>query len=221
MWVAKFKLKDKLDIYSPLCEKYKIEFFAVPYTNFLKNNKINLLVGGVVSGSEENQKKFLGKLKEDKRIKNIEVYHDFILVHAQHPISRESKAEIKIFYNPQYLRVKPVHVSSDGWEYWEIACLDRDELNKIINASVKYYSGELIYIKKEKLKSITNLEFRPNLSQKQMEALEIAYKQGYYNYPRKLTIPEMSKKIKRAYSTFQENLRKGENKIIDYFLKYR
>ncbi len=221
MWVARFKLKDDKDIYSPLCEKYKIDFFAYPYTCFVKNNKINVIAGGVISGSVENKELFIQKIKKDKRIKSIERHHDFILVHAQHPVSRKAKTELLIFYNPQYIKVKPIRVSRDGWEYWEIACLDRNELNKIINASVKHYSGELISIQKEKLRSIANLEFRPNLSQKQMEALEIAYKQGYYNYPRKLTIPEMSKKIKRAYSTFQENLRKGENKIIDYFLKYR
>ena len=65
MWIAKFKLKDDEDIYSPLCEKYKIEFFATPYTNFIKNNKINLLLGGITSGTEENKKTFLKELKKD------------------------------------------------------------------------------------------------------------------------------------------------------------
>ncbi|GAI73079.1 unnamed protein product, partial [marine sediment metagenome] len=88
------------DIYTPLCEKYKVEFYAVPHTNFVKGNKINLLVGGVLSGSEENKKKFIEEIQKDKRVKKVEQHHDFIFVHAQHPISREAKAEIKIFYNP-------------------------------------------------------------------------------------------------------------------------
>ena len=70
MWVAKFNLKDEKDIYSPLCKKYNIEFFAVPYTNYIKKNKINLLVGGIISGSGESKKSFISEIRKDKRIKN-------------------------------------------------------------------------------------------------------------------------------------------------------
>lgn len=221
MWIAKFKLKDEKDIYSPLCRKHKIEFFAFPYANFIKSKTINLLAGGTISGTEENKKKFLKDLRKDKRIKFVEAYHDFMFIHAQHPVSREAEAEIRIFYNPQYVRVKPVHMASDGWEYWEIACLDRNELNKIIRAATKYYSGEIFSVRKEKLRNITSLELAPDLTEKQAEAIRLAFKEGYYNYPRKLTIPQLAKLTKRAYSTFQENLSKAENKIIEHFAKYR
>lgn len=221
MWIAKFRLRDEKDIYSPLCKKFRIEFFAVPYTQFTKSKKINLLVGGVISGSEENKKQFVVGLKSDARVKSVERYHDFILVHAQHPLSRETEAEIKVFYNPQYIRAKPVRVASDGWEYWEVACLDRNELNKIINAATKHYQGELFSVKEEKLKSVSSLEITPVLTEKQFEAIKLAYKDGYYNYPRRLTIPQLAKSVQRSYSTFQENLRKAENKLVEYFLKYR
>lgn len=222
MWVAKFKLRDDNgDIYSPLCEKHKIDFFAVPYTQFTKNNKINLLVGGVLSGSETNKNEFVSELKKDKRVKSVERHHDYIVVHVEHPVSRESRAEIKIFYNPQYILVKPVLLSMDGWEYWEIACLDRIELNKVINSAIKDYHGELFSIKEEKLKSVSSLEMSPLLTEKQFEAVKIAHDNGYYNYPRRLKISELAKFSKKAYSTFQENLRRAENKLIDYFFKYR
>ncbi len=221
MWVARFKLKDDEDIYSPLCKKYRIEFFVFPYTNFIKNKKINLVIGGTISSNEQNKREFLNELKKDKRIKTIEIYKNYILVHAQHPTLRESRAEIRIFYNPEYIITKPVHISSDGWEYWEVACLERNPLNKIIDVVTKKYSGELFSVKKEKIKSITSLKLAPDLTEKQLEALKIAYKSGYYNYPRSLTIPELASSIKRSYSTFQENLRKAENKILEHFLQYR
>ena len=222
MWVAKFKLKDDEDIYSPLCIKYRIQFFAIPYTQFTKSKNINLLVGGVISGSDEEKHKFVLELKKDVRVKRVEQHHDFILVHAQHNESREARAEIKIFYNPQYVRVKPVHVSSDGWEYWEIACLDRNELNKLVKSAIKYYHGELFSLKKEKIiKAITSLETTPHLTSKQLEALKTAFQEEYYTYPRTLTIPQLAKITKKSYSTFQEHLRKAESKIVEYFLKYR
>jgi predicted DNA binding protein len=221
MWVARFKLRDDQDIYSPLCIKFNVEFFAYPYTNFVKDKKIHLLLGGIISGNEQNKKKFLEQLRKDKRIISIEVHNDFIVIHAVHPISRESEAEIRIFYNPQYIRVKPVHLTSDGWEYWEVACIDRDELNKLVNAALKNYHGKLLSMKNEKLKSVASVEMMPLLTEKQLEALRVAHHEGYYNYPRRLTLPKLAKITKKSYSTFQEHLSKAENKLIDYFLKYR
>ncbi|MDP1695009.1 MAG: helix-turn-helix domain-containing protein [Candidatus Woesearchaeota archaeon] len=221
MWIARFRLRDEEDIYSPLCKKYKIDFLAKPHTHYEKHGKINLIVGGIISGSEEDKQKFLVELKKDKRVKKVEIAHEFILIHAQHLSSREIQHEIKVFYNPQYIIIKPVKVAKDGWEYWEVGCLDRNELNKLISAAVKHYQGELFSIKQEKVKSITSLEFTPLFTKKQFEALKLAFERGYYNYPRRLTLPELAKGIKRSYTTFQEHLRKAENKLISYYLKYR
>jgi predicted DNA binding protein len=221
MWVAKFKLRDDEDIYSPLCEKNELEIFAVPYTAFEKENKINVIVGVILSGNENAKRGFISDLKKDARVKKIEKHQDFLIVHAQHKSSFEAKSEIKRFYNPEYIRIKPIHLAKDGWEYWEVACLDRKELNKLIDAAVKYHHGVIFSIKEEKIKSISSLELIPRLSNKQFEALKEAYQKGYYNCPRKLTIIELAKTAKKAYSTFQEHLSKAENKLVDFFIKYR
>lgn len=221
MWVARFKLRDDEDIYAPLCIKYRVECFAFPYTHFEKGGKIHLLVGIVMSGKETQKHQFVAELRKESRIVNVESYHDFLLVHAQHPASRENRAEIKRFYNPQYIMAKPVHLTLDGWEYWEVACVDREELNELINAAVKYYHGELIFMQRETLKNIASLGFIPELTEKQLEALKLAHKEGYYRYPRNLTIPDLAKRVKKSYSTFQEHLRKAENQLVDYFLKYK
>ncbi|MEK6918290.1 MAG: helix-turn-helix domain-containing protein [Nanoarchaeota archaeon] len=221
MWIAKFKLKDDQDIYSSLCEKFKVEFYAFPHTNYIKDRKINLILSGTISGKEENKKEFLESLKIDKRIKSLESYKDYLLIHAIHPISRESKAEIRIFYNPEYIIIKPIHISSDGWEYWEVGCVLRESLNKLINSALKHYHGELFSINNEKIKTISTVNIAPDVTDKQLEAIKLAYKNGYYNYPRNLTLPVLASSIKKSYSTFQENLRKAENKIISHFLNYR
>ena len=217
--MAKFKLKDQKDIYSPLCVKYKVEFFAYPLTSFKKNKKINLIVAGIISGDENSKKKFITDLKKDKRVKKIERSKDFVLVHAVHPLTRETITEITTFYNPQYILIKPVHVSSDGWEYWQVACLDRNELNKLIKAAEKHYNGKLFSIKEEKLSSISTLSIFPSLTDKQKRALELAFKKGYYEYPKKITLLDLAKLSKCSYSTFQEHLKKAEKKVIESFLK--
>lgn len=218
MWIAKFRLRDD-DIYSPLCVKYKIEFFAYPFTFFKKNNKINLIVAGTLYGDENSKKTFVKDLKKDKRVKRIERSKDFILVHAIHPLIRETMTEITTFYNPQYIHIKPVHVSSDGWEYWQVGCLDRNELNKLIRAAEKHYNGELFSIKEENLNSISTLNIFPDLTDKQKQALELAFREGYYEYPKRITIPKLAELAKCSYSTFQEHLKKAEKKVIESFFK--
>lgn len=114
---------------------------------------------------------------------------------------------------------KPVHVSTDGWEYWEVACIDRSELNKIVQTSIKHYHGKLFSLKKEILQDVASFRFSMTLPPKQREAIEVAFKEGYYDYPRKIELQKLAKHTKKAYSTYQENLRKAEGRIVDYFLK--
>lgn len=221
MWVARFRLRDEEDIYSPLCLRYTLDFFAVPYSLFLRRRQIHTFIGGVLSGSVDRKQKFVQHLQKDKRVRSVEQYRDFLFVHAIHPLSRETRAEIEIFYHPQYIRVKPVHLSSDGWEYWEVACFDRAELVKLVMAAEKYYSGELFFIRKEKMRAIASLALAPDLTEKQFAALELAYKEGYYTYPHTLTMTALAGHVHKSYATFQEHLRKAEQKLVRHFLLYR
>jgi len=220
MWVAKFRLKDEKDIYSPLCEKHKIEFFGYPLTHFSKNGLTNLVVAGTLSGKTDAKEKFLADIKHDARVKTVEQSGDFVLIRAVHKIDRESSGEIAAFYNPEYITVKPVHVSSDGWEYWELACLDKKELSKAIRTAQKQYYGKLFSIRKENLRTISIRSILPDMTEKQKGALELAFKNGYYEYPKKLTIPSLAKTGNCAYSTFQEHLKKAEKKAIEAFFKF-
>ena len=52
-------------------------------------------------------------------------------------------------------------------------------------------------------------------------ALKIAFDKGYYDYPHKLTIADLSKVAKKSYSTLQEHLRKAERKLVGFFLRYK
>ena len=49
--------------------------------------------------------------------------------------------------------------------------------------------------------------------------MELAINAGYYNYPKKITLPELAKKMKISYSTFQAHLKKAEGKIFPLVLK--
>lgn len=221
MWTIKFKLKDPEDIYSPLCVKHQVEFFASTYAAFVENDSIHVPAGGILFGTKLNIKKFVTDLKKDKRVWQIERNHDFIFVHAIWPTSRERRLEIKIFYNPKYIRFKPIHVSSDGWEYWQVSCHDQQELKKLSEVAKKYYRGQVFSFREESPKDIAKSPIYPELTAKQLEAIRLAHKEGYYDYPHGLTIQQLAKQANKSYATLQEHLRKAESKIIEYFLLYR
>lgn len=54
------------------------------------------------------------------------------------------------------------------------------------------------------------------LTPKQLEAIRIAFKRGFYNYPRKIRISDLAKEAGSARSTFQEHLRLAEIRLITH-----
>lgn len=57
------------------------------------------------------------------------------------------------------------------------------------------------------------------LTKKQLEVMTIAYKNGYYDIPRKSTLAELSNKIGIKRVAFQERLRRAEKRIIEYYME--
>ncbi len=50
-------------------------------------------------------------------------------------------------------------------------------------------------------------------------AVALAAGEGYYTYPRKSDVQDLAKIAKLSFSTFQEHLRKAENKLIPFTVK--
>lgn len=53
-----------------------------------------------------------------------------------------------------------------------------------------------------------------NLTERQMDALITAHRHGYYNLPRDADVQTIASKEKVPRTTFQEHLKKGENKLL-------
>jgi len=58
------------------------------------------------------------------------------------------------------------------------------------------------------------------LTQKQIGAMLTAYRHGYYNLPRDADVQTIAAKEKVARTTFQEHLKKAENKILTALVPY-
>jgi predicted DNA binding protein len=59
-----------------------------------------------------------------------------------------------------------------------------------------------------------------SLTGKQMDAMIRAYTHGYYRLPRSADIQEIARRERVKRTTFQEHLKKGENKIIERIIPY-
>lgn len=114
----------------------------------------------------------------------------------------------------------------DGWETGTIIGNTRDELKDFYKKLKEAGDARIVRIGKEravdpdelgimKLLSPANTEaLSRELSKKQLEIFELAYKNGYYGWPRKVTVKEIAIELGLNESTAREHLRRAEAKIM-------
>jgi predicted DNA binding protein len=211
MWVAKFKIWHKNCLLRPKCVKHKVTDFVYLINSWKEKKKFYYTESHILQGTEENKRKFIKDLKKEKSIKKLEQRGDYIFTLNEEPIEKQYYSPA---FDPKIIQVKPVAQRADGFEDWELACWDKDTLMKIMDVPV--FEVELIYIKETKLADIFLPHIYPKLSPKQKEAIELAVKHGYYQYPRKIDLEKLAEIAKVKRQTYQENLRRAEKKLIPF-----
>ncbi len=129
---------------------------------------------------------------------------------------------VMLYHNRQIIFVKPTVNHYDGHEYWEVACWKREELEKFIKELKSHMDFcEIMKIENSPLTDVYFPNVMPKLSKCQKGALEIAFRNGYYSYPRKIKLEQLAKIAKIGISTFQEHLRKAELKLLPVIIEYQ
>ena len=96
----------------------------------------------------------------------------------------------------------------DGWEIWTIAAPKKTAIKHAFDDIEKLGEFKLLHIKKSTFDGF-------NLSNKQEKILKLAIDLGYYNWPKKISISELAKKLNLSKVTIAEHLRKAEIKVIN------
>ena len=165
----------------------------------------------ILQGKEEDKKKFVKDLKKEKVIKKLEQKGNYIFTLNEESLQKQYYSPV---FNPKIIQVKPVAQRTDGYEDWELASWDKEILMKIIDVPV--FDVELKSVEESKLSDIFLPQIYPKLSTRQREAIELAVKSGYYNYPRRIHLEKLADISRVKRQTFQENLRKAEKQLIPF-----
>jgi len=211
MWLAKFKIKHKTCRLTPNCIKFKVTDNIYLLNSWEESNTFNYTELHFLQGKEDNKKKFIAQIKKDASFKKVDIEGDQIITLNSLP---KTKNEYAPAFDPQLIFVKPWMVRSDGHEYWEVACWDKKPLMKII--TIPDFDVEIKSVKQIKRIDFFIPQLRPKLSLKQKEAIELAVKEGYYNFPRKIDLEKLARISKVKRQTYQENLRRAEKKLIPF-----
>jgi len=209
MWIAKFKLKHDCIIGSR-CEKFKVLDTGISFNIYQEKGKTYSPQIHTVHGDGGSIKRFLRDLKKDKRITNLEIEGNsfFCIEVRKEKVPSTFKTEKIIF-------VKPVYVDEQGYETWEVASWQKSilvEFMEHIEKEVEHI--EILKLSQTKLTDVYYPHLMPKLTPYQKRAIELAFKSGYYDFPKKANMEKLAKEMKVSTPTFCEHLKKAEKKLM-------
>lgn len=208
MWLCKLEIKHNCTVGNRM-PKYGLMTHITYLGSYSEKGKIYSAGLHRIIGEEKDIKRFFNDFKKDKNVVHAELNKNIMVVTEKSSELPIGKFKNKIFFQ------KPVFVNKQGYEYWEFFSFDRGLINKFIREVKKMCD----YFKIKKLSNVKLDDFYfphaiPQLTDKQKRAFELAMEEGYYSIPRKTTIRKLAQIMKISKSTYQDLLRRAENKIL-------
>src|SRR3989344_9488607 len=213
MWRLRLRLTSENQFMGRMAMKHKVSMTGYPLSYYKDKKYLYLISAGFIFGENSNKKSLLKDLKKQPEYVESEINGDFIIVTSRQPLYSEP------VYNPKIIRPNPVIINKDGFHIWDLASFDRKILEGVLTFVEKNLSSKILSFKQEKISNISFTKILPELTSNQKTAMELAINYGYYDYPKKITLPELSKKMKISYSTYQAHLKKAEGKVFPHILK--
>lgn len=214
MWITKLKIKHDCVI-GNRCEKFQVTTTGTPFNVFIENGITHSPQVQTLQGDENNKKEFIKDIKKDKRIINLEIEGNTIFF-----IEVRKEKIPSTFYHAKLIFVKPVFVDKEGYEYWEVASWKKEILSKfIVSLEKEIKNVELLKIEETKISDIYFAHLLPNLTSHQKRALELAFEEGFYAWPKRTDFGKLAKIMKVSVPTFREHLKRAEEKLMPDLIK--
>ncbi|MFN3268151.1 MAG: helix-turn-helix domain-containing protein [Zestosphaera sp.] len=184
----------------------------------------------VLLGDNDTVNKVLDKIGSYRLVRSYEVIQkkkDFTKIRMS--ITKTKTMEASVFLDATPLAP---WIAKDGYERWTLGFHNK----KLLNEFVKRVN-EFDYIEKSSVEKIPDdlvAEFSMNyisalnllttelnkLTNKQLSLLRLALESGYYEWPRKTNIVELSEELGISRAAVTKLLRRAEKRIISSTLKY-
>lgn len=211
MWVLRVKVVHNCVI-GNRARKYKCWSYSLPFGNWIENGYSFTAHLHTIEGPNDKVEEYLKDLKKDKELAHYERFGNTVFLVQK----RKTKDVIIAHHNNTLFMTKPFYTSAEGNEYVEYCSWNKQNLMAFLK-SLTSTPGMKVTVEKfsqTKLGDIYVANPLPKLSKKQREALQLAITNGYYKYPRKIEMQELAKMMKVSNSTFNEHLRKAEEKMM-------
>ncbi|MCX6777515.1 MAG: helix-turn-helix domain-containing protein [Candidatus Micrarchaeota archaeon] len=210
MWVAKLKLKHDCTI-GNRCEKFGVTSYSTSLGSYDKGKKNYTYQMHQIIGDAKKVGNFIADLRKDGRVKDLVVEGNTVMFVEERPAKRIPSS----YYNKRLFFVKPVFVTMEGYEFWELASWDKKTLTDFIDGLEREgMKLEILKLSKAKVGDVYYPQIMPELTDNQKRAVELAVENGYYEIPRKIELKELAKMMGVSLPTFQEHLRKAEMKLM-------
>ena len=123
------------------------------------------------------------------------------------------------------LQISPI-IYRHGWEYYRVIAFGHEDLKGLMQR-FEERGIEYEILRKVDFEgfiagslTLTADSLFSDLTEKQMDALLTAYGSGYYSLPRKSNVQDIAHKKKVSRTTYQEHLKKAENKLVASLVPY-
>jgi len=211
MWTAKITFDGSSALIGSRTLKHKVNLFAFPLSWFYEKSHVIVNATGILIGEEKNKKVFMKDLKKADRLINIEQNQDFLILTIKEALYT------KTIYNKDIIHLAPTLIDESGKETLTIGCFNKKSLDRAISSLERNFKTTIHHIQERKIKNISIVKEAPELTDKQKQALALAIKNGYYDYPRKTSIEQLAKLSDLSFSTFHAHLRKAEAKLLPFY----
>jgi len=120
-------------------------------------------------------------------------------------------------YNCLY---QPPTVHRQGWEHYTVIAFDENDVRALLQDLEGDRDIEVLSKTAITEQQIPHSMLAPvdqlfeDVTERQLAALRLALESGYYEQPRKTSLRELAEQTAVARSTYEEHLRKAENKLL-------
>ncbi|MFC7131453.1 helix-turn-helix domain-containing protein [Haloferax chudinovii] len=115
---------------------------------------------------------------------------------------------------------QPPTIHRQGWEHYSVIAFDESDIRELLRELEADRDIDVLSKTAITAQRIPHSMLAPvdqlfeDVTERQMAALRLALENGYYEQPRKTSLRKLADQTTVARSTYEEHLRKAENKIL-------